>query len=68
MWYFDKEASIMKVRILGISPLQEEFDEDTGILKYEIPLFWMYYPESREYLGQGKSVQRFQRCLSHDLV
>jgi gliding motility associated protien GldN len=54
MWYFDKEASIMKVRILGISPLKEEFDDETGILKYEIPLFWVYYPEAREFFSKEK--------------
>lgn len=59
MWYFDKEASIMKVRILGISPLKEEFDEDTGILKYEIPLFWIYYPEAREYLAKERVYSDF---------
>jgi gliding motility associated protien GldN len=59
MWYFDKEASIMKVRILGISPLQEVFDEATGILKYEIPLFWVYYPESREYLAKERVYSDF---------
>lgn len=59
MWYFDKEASIMKVRILGMSPLKEEFDEDTGILKYEIPLFWIYYPEAREYFAKEKVYSDF---------
>lgn len=59
IWYFDKEASIMKVRILGISPLQEVFDEATGILKYEIPLFWVYYPESREYLAKERVLSDF---------
>ena len=59
MWYFDKEASIMKVRILGISPLKEEFDENTGILKYEIPLFWIYYPEAREYFAKEKVFSDF---------
>ncbi len=51
IWYFDKESSMLKVRILGISPLVEEIDEVTGELKYELPLFWIYYPELREYLA-----------------
>ncbi len=51
VWYFDKESSMLKVRILGISPLVEEIDEVTGELKYELPLFWIYYPELREYLA-----------------
>jgi len=40
------------VRILGIAPLQEVFDEDTGTFKYELPLFWVYYPEAREVLSR----------------
>ena len=51
VWYFDKESSMLKVRILGISPLKEEVDEVTGELKYELPLFWVYYPELREFLA-----------------
>jgi len=51
VWYFDKESSVFKVRILGISPLREVMDDATGELKYEIPMFWVYYPELREYLA-----------------
>ena len=51
IWYFDKESSVFKVRILGISPLKEEYDENTGEFKYEMPLFWVYYPELRDYLA-----------------
>lgn len=52
IWYFDKEASMLKVRILGISPLHENVDLITGELKYELPLFWIYYPEIREMLAK----------------
>lgn len=51
VWYFDKESSMLKGRILGISPLKEEYNEDTGEFKYEMPLFWIYYPELREFLA-----------------
>ncbi len=52
IWYFDKETSRMHVRILGIAPLQEVFDEDSGAFKYELPLFWVYMPEAREVLSR----------------
>lgn len=48
IWFFDEETSRLRVRILGISPIQEHFDEDTGVFKYEEPLFWVYYPAVRE--------------------
>ena len=50
-WFFDKQRSVMDVRILGIAPLQEDTDEVTGKLTggYS-PLFWVYFPEAREIL------------------
>ena len=52
IWFFDKESSRMMVRILGIAPIKEYYDEDTGSFKYEAPLFWIYYPEAREALSR----------------
>lgn len=52
MWFFDKEASRMSVRILGIAPVQDFTDETTGEFKYAIPMFWVYYPEAREALSR----------------
>lgn len=50
IWFFDKESSTMKVRILGIAPLKDEFDENGNFL-YELPMFWVYYPQARQYLA-----------------
>ncbi len=52
MWYFDKESSRMQVRILGIAPIKDTYDETTGEFKYAIPQFWVYYPEAREALSR----------------
>lgn len=49
VWYVDRESSTLKVRILGISPLKDEYDENGNFL-YELPLFWVYYPGAREVL------------------
>ena len=51
MWYFDSNDSQMKVRILGIAPLQEVYGED-GYFRYEKALFWVHYPTSREVLAR----------------
>lgn len=51
IWYFDKEVSRIYCRILGIAPIKEERDESTGELKYEAPMFWIYYPQARKFLG-----------------
>ncbi len=53
VWFFDEESSTLQVRILGIAPLKDEYDEN-GNFKYTIPLFWVYYPECREVLARYK--------------
>ena len=50
IWFFDKESSTMKVRILGLAPLRDELDENGNFL-FEEPLFWVYYPGARQYLA-----------------
>jgi gliding motility associated protien GldN len=54
VWYFDKESSSMKVRIAGIAPLRDLMDSN-GIKLGEEALFWIYYPDAREYLSTEKS-------------
>lgn len=54
IWYFDEEASRMKVRILGIAPIKDVYDEETGQYLYPIPLFWIYYPETRDELARHR--------------
>lgn len=48
VWFFDEETSRMNVRILGISPMRNVYDRETGEFRYEQPMFWIYYPECRE--------------------
>lgn len=45
-WYFDKQRSVLEVRILGICPLIANFDEK-GEYRGDEPLFWVYFPECR---------------------
>jgi gliding motility associated protien GldN len=52
-WFFDKQYSTLKVRILGISPLKDVMD-DAGNFLFELPLFWVRYPDCREYLGRHR--------------
>ena len=50
-WFFDKQRSVMDVRIIGMAPLKEDRDEVTGQLTGGFsPLFWVYFPEAREIL------------------
>lgn len=51
VWVFDKEASALKVRILGIAPMVSRINED-GSVRASIPLFWVYYPDCRAILAK----------------
>lgn len=69
-WYFDKQASSLQVRIIGICPIQEFFREDD--LARERPLrrqvFWVYYPEVRPMLARYEMMNPLNnaRNLSYD--
>lgn len=52
-WYFDKQYSTLKCRILGIAPLKDVTD-DAGNFLYEQPLFWIRYPDCREYFARHR--------------
>ncbi|MEE2954320.1 MAG: gliding motility protein GldN [Bacteroidota bacterium] len=56
IWYFDKQASVMGVRIIGLCPLQEGKDEVTGRLDGSYnPLFWVRFPEARSILVNAEA-------------
>jgi gliding motility associated protien GldN len=51
VWVFDKETSTLQVRILGIAPILEKYD-DMGNFQYETVMFWAYYPDMRKVLAR----------------
>lgn len=58
VWFFDENTSTMRVRILGIAPLREKYNEQ-GDFMYEQPLFWAYYPDLRHELARHTAFNRF---------
>ncbi len=54
IWFFDEESSSLKVRILGLAPVRDVLDQNTGEFLFEQPMFWLYYPDAREYLARHK--------------
>jgi gliding motility associated protien GldN len=53
-WYFDKQNSMLNVRIIGICPIREfvrENDASGEIQRTQI--FWIYYPEARNLLANN---------------
>jgi gliding motility associated protien GldN len=51
-WIFDKETSTMVVRIIGIAPLLEVFD-DAGNYRGDMVMYWVYYPDLRPILANA---------------
>jgi gliding motility associated protien GldN len=48
-WFFDKQKSVLEVRILGISPMK--YDEGKDIYTN---LFWIYFPSCRNALATNE--------------
>ena len=49
-WIFDQEASRMVVRIMGVSPIRDVVDKNTGDIRGTQAMFWAYYPDLRPHL------------------
>jgi gliding motility associated protien GldN len=50
---FDKQRSTMVVRILGLCPVMDVYDEN-GLYRGESPLFWVYFPAARTVLSKAE--------------
>lgn len=59
-WFFDKQRSVIDVRIIGLAPMVyavgEKGDRRDGNIK--IPLFWIYYPEARKLFANSEIFNR----------
>ena len=62
-WFFDKQRSVMDVRIIAMSPIVTKFiiDPNTGesVEKGLGSLFWVYFPAAREVLARYECFNRF---------
>lgn len=50
-WIFDKQKSMMIVRILGIEPILDTYNDD-GTFRGEQGMFWIYYPDVRKIMAK----------------
>lgn len=58
-WFFDKQKSVMEVRIVGICPVRERLDPQTGEFRGYSPMFWIYFPELRRIIANEEIYNRF---------
>ena len=64
-WYFDKQASSLNVRILGLCPIREytRTDDPSGqVLRQKV--FWVYYPEVRNLLATNLVLNPYNQAQS----
>lgn len=54
VYFFDEERSDLGVRILGIAPIINRYDDNGNFLNSG-PMFWAYYPELRPILAKTAS-------------
>ncbi len=56
VWFYDKQRSVMDVRIIGLCPLRTFFREDDVDQEHPLfkPTFWVYYPEARSVLANAE--------------
>lgn len=69
-WVFDEEASQMVVRIIGIAPIMDKYDDNDN-LRGEQAMFWVYYPSIRQDLSRYEAYNQFndaQRMTWEDLL
>lgn len=64
-WYFDKQASSLNVRIIGICPIREFVREDdaSGQVQRQ-KVFWVYYPEIRDLLAKKEVLNPYNMATS----
>lgn len=62
-WFFDKQRSVLDVRIIGMCPVTEEYDEE-GEFKGYRPLFWIYYPQARNVFASHDVYNRFNNAAT----
>ena len=57
-WFFDRQKSIMDVRIIGIQPVKDNIDRQSGEYRGKEPMFWVYFPEARNIFASAEVFNR----------
>lgn len=71
-WFFDKQRSIMDVRIIGVAPMTLARDQEGNLIEggQKKLLFWIYFPEARRIFANAEIANRFntsQRLTYDDI-
>lgn len=58
-WFFDKQRSVMDVRIIGIAPIMDKVSTETGEVVGQYALYWIYFPEARKIFVNAEVFNRY---------
>jgi len=51
VWFFDTKTASMQVRIMGIAPVMEDYDEK-GNYRGDMTMYWVYFDDIRKMLAK----------------
>ena len=55
-WVFDSKSSKMVCRIIGLAPVREVIDPNTGLIRGQEVLFWIHFPQVRDYMASYEAI------------
>lgn len=62
-WFIDKQRSVRDIRVLGLAPVIQVFDDETGQYKGTQTLFWLYYPSVRPLFAKTETFNRHNSAM-----
>lgn len=63
-WIFNSKTSQMECRIIGIAPIRNVVDPNTGFIRGQEVLFWMHYPSIRKYLAKEEAHNPYNDAIT----
>ena len=62
-WFIDRQRGMRETRILGLAPVRQMFDEQTGESRGIQTLFWLYYPDCRDVFVNTEAFNRHNSAM-----
>jgi gliding motility associated protien GldN len=62
-WFIDRQRGVRDIRVLGLAPVIQRFDEQTGEFRGNEVMFWLYYNECRHLFANTDSFNRHNSAM-----
>lgn len=69
-WIFDKQRSVLEPRIIGLCPVMNVYDKNSGEFRGFQDMYWLYFPEVRKVIINEEvyNPYNFSQRLTYDDV